>query len=252
MTSPDQEFERALLASARADGPSTEARGELTERAWARFSARMAAVGGVGLGERRAGREALRGASRGAAVRWVLLGAIGGSALTAALVGTWSWKGTPAPRPIAGVASPVTEGGAPVPATVKPVEPAAGRSEERRSPAAASGHAVRRIVRADLGSEGQPAASLVSPSTLAAEVAALDAARAATAGGAFDQALRLIGRYHYDFPLGELAADADVVAIEALDAKNDRAEMARQAARFLERYPDDPHAARIRRLLIAR
>jgi outer membrane protein assembly factor BamD (BamD/ComL family) len=85
-------------------------------------------------------------------------------------------------------------------------------------------------------------------STLAAEVAALDAARTAAAAGELDRTLRLLDRYHYEFPAGELAADADVVAIEARAAQGDHAEVARLAARFLARYPNDPHAAEVRRL----
>jgi hypothetical protein len=94
----------------------------------------------------------------------------------------------------------------------------------------------------------EAAAAAPTPSTLAAEVAALDAARAAAAAGRPDETLRLVGQYRYDFPDGELRADAEVVAIRALAGKGERAEAARLAARFLARYPDDPHAAEIRRL----
>jgi hypothetical protein len=60
--------------------------------------------------------------------------------------------------------------------------------------------------------------------------------------------LRLIDEYQYDFPAGELAADAEVVAIEALATKGDQEEVARRAARFLARYPNDPHGAEVKRL----
>ena len=86
------------------------------------------------------------------------------------------------------------------------------------------------------------------PSTLAAEVAALDAARKAAAGGDPDATLSLLDRYRYDFPDGELAADAEVVAIEAFAAKGDRAAVAQRVARFLALHPNDPHAAAVRRL----
>jgi outer membrane protein assembly factor BamD (BamD/ComL family) len=82
--------------------------------------------------------------------------------------------------------------------------------------------------------------------TLAAEVSRIDTARAANATGEYDEAIRLIQRYHRDFPDGALAPDADVVALEALAAKRDRGEIGRQAALFLSRYPADPHAARVR------
>jgi len=71
----------------------------------------------------------------------------------------------------------------------------------------------------------------VSAASLAREVAALDAARTALAVGANASALRQIERYHRDFPAGELAADADVVAIEALAADGDQAAARRACAR---------------------
>ena len=79
-------------------------------------------------------------------------------------------------------------------------------------------------------------------------MAALDAARTALAVGANASALRQIEHYHRDFPAGELAADADVVAIEALAAEGDAVATKRAARRFLEQYPHDPHVARIREL----
>jgi TolA-binding protein len=88
--------------------------------------------------------------------------------------------------------------------------------------------------------------SNVSDSTLAAEVARIDAARSANASGAYDEAVRLIERYHRDFPDGALAPDAEVVALEAIAAKRDGPETARRAALFLSRYPDDPQAARVK------
>jgi TolA-binding protein len=83
---------------------------------------------------------------------------------------------------------------------------------------------------------------------LAAEVSWIDAARTASLDGNHDEAIRLIERYHRDFPKGALAPDADVVALEAVAAKRDRAEVARRSALFLSQYPSDPHAARVRGL----
>ena len=87
---------------------------------------------------------------------------------------------------------------------------------------------------------------MLDASTLAAEVSRIDTARAANATGEYDEAIRLIQRYHRDFPEGALAPDADVVALEALAAKRDRGEIGRRAALFLARYPADPHAARVK------
>jgi hypothetical protein len=74
----------------------------------------------------------------------------------------------------------------------------------------------------------------------------LDAARTAIARGAFDDALRLIGEYRRTFPGGALAADAEVIAIDSMTARHE--DVTAHADRFLSRFPNDPHAARIRKL----
>ncbi|MFL5306136.1 MAG: hypothetical protein ACJ8F1_13035 [Polyangia bacterium] len=250
MSSADQEFERALLASARADEPPADRRAEITDQAWARFSARAVALGDVLRGQSPRS-ESGRGAGHGhvartrtvsgAHWRWLLAGALGGSAVTAGLfalrppvqVGALAVGGAEASPPPARPAPTVA---VPVPAPARIEQRPAIRRERRRN---------QQTGRASV----DPSALAAPPSNLAAEVAALDAARAAATSGQLDQALALISRYHYDFPAGELAADAEVIAIEALDAKNDRAEMTRRASRFVEQHPDDPHAGRIKRLL---
>jgi outer membrane protein assembly factor BamD (BamD/ComL family) len=87
-----------------------------------------------------------------------------------------------------------------------------------------------------------------SASSLAEEVARLDAARAASKRGAYDEAVRLVASYQHDFPHGALAPDADVIAIEAVARQGDQANLERLCTRFLRLYPADPHAARVRSL----
>ena len=60
------------------------------------------------------------------------------------------------------------------------------------------------------------------------------------------EALRLADQYRSDYPNGELAPEAEVVAIEALAARADQPALAARAARFLARCPSDPHAARVK------
>lgn len=107
--------------------------------------------------------------------------------------------------------------------------------------------APRARVRAQAGTAAERAA-FDRASRLAREVAALDAARAALAIGAGQRALRQIERYRVEFPDGELAADAEAVAIEALAAEGEHGALAAAARRFLARHPRDPHAARVREL----
>jgi hypothetical protein len=252
MSFADQEFERALLASARADEPPADTRAEMTDQAWARFSARAVAVGDASRGQAsrtdRSGAGPAYGATRrpmgGVHWRWLLAGALGGGAVTAGLfalrppvqIVSLTVGGDESSAPLTTAAPAIA---APVSSTARIEERPAARREKRQNP---------RTDRASV----QGTVLVAPPSNLAAEVAALDAARAAAASRQFDRALSLIDHYHYDFPTGELAADAEVIAIEALEAKDDRAEMTRRASRFVDQHPDDPHAARIKRLLVAR
>jgi hypothetical protein len=69
--------------------------------------------------------------------------------------------------------------------------------------------------------------------------------RTALARRAFERAFELAERYAREFPEGQLGADAAALGIEALAAQGNRAEAKRRAALFAERYPNDPHRARI-------
>lgn len=79
---------------------------------------------------------------------------------------------------------------------------------------------------------------------LEAEVRALDAIQRAVSEGRPGEALDAVEVFHREFPRAQLAADAEGLAIEALLARGDTGAAAERAARFLERYPSDPHAPR--------
>jgi hypothetical protein len=226
-SSADTAFERRLLESARGDAEPRD-----LDEAWARFACGLANVlpdpGGV------PGRLPMRvaegaGGARtvwGPAVRWILVGAIAGSGLTGALlIGR-------RPSPLEWPMSPTAR----VDQTARPPEPAGNRPAGLDAP---------RAVKHRLAHSGAPSRPAAAPSTLAEQVSRIDTARVAIASGDYDEAMRLIGRYHADFPDGALAPDADVVALEAAAAKDDRAEVARRARSFLARYPNDPHTARV-------
>jgi outer membrane protein assembly factor BamD (BamD/ComL family) len=83
---------------------------------------------------------------------------------------------------------------------------------------------------------------------LAAEVALLDEVRGKLGARQFSDALGAVDRYRREFPRGELSRDADVLAIEIWSAAGEREKAAQGAADFLQRYPRDPHAARVRRI----
>jgi outer membrane protein assembly factor BamD (BamD/ComL family) len=88
-------------------------------------------------------------------------------------------------------------------------------------------------------------------SSLEREVAALDAVSLALGVGDHERALGLLARYRADFPVGELARDADVLEIETLFEKGEAGPASRAANQFLNRYPTDAHAPRVRALTAA-
>lgn len=249
-------FERRLLESARKDAPPGD-----VQDAWTRFAGAVGPlVSCPGLGSGPHGPQApVALASASAAVKavevqsawasvvkWLLLGAIGGSSLTAG----WMMQrrdgrhDSPVPlleRAPARLSEPNNPAAVPSPLSSPSDQPTAGRAKTRpvqRGPKAAASGQHSRDETADTVA--------LDASTLAAEVARIDTARAASATGDYAEAIRLVDRYHRDYPKGALAPDADVVALEALAAKRDRDEIGRRAALFLSRYPADPHAARVR------
>ena len=255
--SEEVEFERRLLASARADSGPHDLQG-----AWTKFAGVLSPIvsdPALGRGPRAtedpaAGRGAAFTAgprlARAAAMKWMLLGAIAGSALTTAVLVR--------PRP-GKVDMPPTVVPLEVPAALKVGESAPASAVEAvpaRAPSAAasvvphprrSGQGRAHARQALDGSGAVAAEAVPVPSSiLAAEVSRIDAARSSNAIGDYDETVQLIERYHRDFPDGALGPDADVVALEAVAAKRDQAETTRRAALFLSRYPGDPHAARVR------
>jgi hypothetical protein len=233
-------LERSLIDSARADALPEGA----TERAWKRFATSANALA-LGAGERAASVSPANAerAARATAAKWLLLGALGGSALTAA------WF---AARVTPSIATPKTEPGTAPAAAAASVGPQNDWTVKSAVPAASS--LPPEAPWASLVESPQSTAprirrnALPRGSTLAAEITLLDSVRAALAGGAPDQALRTVERYRQKFPAGLLAADAEALAIEALVEQGERAAAAQRARRFLARHPNDPHAPRVREL----
>jgi hypothetical protein len=233
--SAEQRFERLLIDSARNDELPND-----VDAAWNRFGAALngASLLAAGAG----GALAVRRAQHWLAAKWLIWGALGGSALTA--LSLRPSHDSPS-GPVVVLSPPVA-----VPATASIAPSATIASEAPRQvptplpkskpaphPARPRAPAVR--------SEPAPSPS----STLSAQVALLDAARTAIAAGAFAEALRLSERYRADFPSGELAPEAEVVAIEALVERGQKVPAAERAARFFARYPGDPHTARVKWLV---
>jgi hypothetical protein len=85
--------------------------------------------------------------------------------------------------------------------------------------------------------------------TLAAEIALFDRVRAAVNAGESDRALGLLDDYERRFPAGAFRQEAEVVRVQALLQKGNRAAATRAGERFLAAHPTSPHAARLRAML---
>jgi len=239
--SADERFERLLIDSASSDELPSH-----VDAAWHQFNSALQGAGLLAAGV--GGALAARRAQRWLAAKWLIWGVLTGSALTAlSLRPNHGPRAEPSPTQSAPSALPTlathpptsrAEGEAPPPAALTaPAATAKAKLHPTRPHALASSSA---------------AAKALSPppsSTLAAQVALLDSARSAIARGAFAEALRLADRYRVDFPSGELSPEAEVVAIEALVAEHARQAASERAARFLARYPGDPHATRVKWLV---
>lgn len=251
----DAKFERALLASARADPEPGDVHG-----AWARFAAsvastRVVADDGRGASVDAMGRSPVAPAAHGAhaaAITWLLLGALGGAASVAGVVALRRPEAphsAPPAMPTAFVKGPEAPPDQPV-AAVAPSHPAGKATPSTRSSKPPRRHSASVDLSGSHAFDDEPTSTEgLSRSTLSEEVSRLDRARAASARGDCLEALRLVEGYHRDFPSGLLRADADVVALEAAAAEHDQPEVERRAALFIARYPNDPHTARVRALL---
>ncbi len=242
----DAAFERSLLDSARNDLDGALP----AEDAWARFAS---AAGGFALvATTAAGTHWLSRALHHAALKWIALGAVAGSAATAAWLGRGA-SAAPAAAVMRRHEPPPAQAAAPVPSTRRRVAvPAPASAAE--TPAATAAPAAKVAHRAQAAHRAPAAEAAPAPSTLAAvpsasslyaEVAALDTVQATAADGDFARAVELVDAYHRDFPHGQLAPDAEALAVEALAHAGRRVEASRRARRFLATYPNDPHAARI-------
>ena len=236
----DLEFERRLLDAGRSDAlPGNE-----TE-IWATLSASLASAallaGPSSLGHAQV---ALPQARQLTALRWLGAGVLlGGASVALLLHGGSPALSSPAPPPRS----------APFIVQLTPVDPLASTLPTPGTATPApnnSGAGAPRFApkRRSLGLKPRVSTAPAADSSLSAQVELLDAARVAVAAGATLEALRLVNQYRSDFPNGELAPEAELVALEALAARGDRSALQARAARFMARYPGDPHTERVQRL----
>jgi len=256
-TRDERSFEQALIASARHDpGPAdveaewAKLAGSISEASRAvAFDGHRANSGELDAGPRPPALPAAGAVFRAAGAKagaYLLLGLVAGSAATAIVL-----RGQPRAPLITSVvpaSSSVALSTRPATTTYDSVgvhaEPAAANPPPR-----GSGHEPRLVRRT--ASVGMTLGKSNSPpqERLSDQVRSVDAAMGALQAGALGEAVRLVNRFHVDFPHGVLAPDAELVAIEALAEARETSKLTERAERFFESNPNDPHSARVRRLL---
>jgi hypothetical protein len=253
-TASDSEVERLLLGASRVRAPPGS-----KERAMFAVSGALGASGAVGGGAAAGKGTAIGLAKAGslASLKWVgilglaAIGTVGGAVVlhevrespppTAVEMGPESASGT---RPVRGARSnsnrtPET-GGEWTPVPIDPLTLA---------PLASAEVAVAPSAPAPMLAVAIADAGAFAASALPAELALLEQARSAVAGGDPARSLSVLDRYAERFPQGSMMPEAMMIRIEALLKAGDRSAATRSAAAFLASDPGSPYAARVRSLL---
>lgn len=231
------DVELSLLRSARLDGPSPASR--------RKTMVALGLAGSVGAtvtattATSTATTAVLKSAGTLALFKWIGAGVVGGLITLGAINVAAPPAAPPQPPPAAiaakGALAPAvtiaTQAAAPPAETAAPTPAAPAEETAPAKPSAAA------------------AAPKPAPTSLTEEVAALDAAREALAGGDASRTLRALDEHDRKFPGGMLGPEATVLRIEALALRGDRAGARRLGTAFLEAHPRSPHAARLRTLL---
>jgi len=252
------ERERRLLASARLDRVPASAKARVT-----------AALGGVLEPHATPGAPPNDGPSRAPADARPRfggrsgLGVIGAGLVGAIALSLWLQSGpressnagpitggafTPSPAPMAGAAHQRASGTAVALDTPPPLpEPAELPRPGLEPPATPARPARPHPARAKQSTPSGHADAVESG--LLAEVRALEAVSAAIAAGEAQRAARELAGYRHRFPRGELAIEADVLAIQIAAASGDGEAASAGAGRLLARPEAAHYHARVRALL---
>jgi hypothetical protein len=238
------DFERSLLGAWQDEKPSPRARAELLALAGLTATAATAATTGtVGAATAAGGSIAPKAAGLGgvALAKWLAVAVAVLLAATAAVVATRHDTAPVLVAPRSTEAPPLATAALPVDA---PAPPLAGAPLAPTVPVAPTAP-----VAAPRAAVPKPHDPPAPTSTLADQVSAMDRARAALEEGDAARALRLVDEYEAHFRGGAFQQEADVLRVEALVRRGDRAGAQRAGARFLAAHPQSPHASHVRALL---
>jgi hypothetical protein len=186
--------------------------------------------------------------------RWLIGGATTVAVIVGLGTGVWALRGggrTAAPQvsPATVVVAARARVEAEPPAPIGQPSAPTATPEPRVATARPSARRPGRPAIAPRTAPAAPAARATAPGdTLAREIALIDAGRA-NAATAPARALATLETHRREFPNGQLAAERDFLAVEALLAARRSDEARRRAADLAARYPSSSYAARAARLL---
>lgn len=203
-----------LLASAREDGPSRDAR------------RRTAAALGIGLAVTTVSATARGGTIAKVIAAGVVVAALGGGVAIATREPPRMRE--PVIVPTAPASTAATASAAPAEAPVQDPDPVASEAAPVTVPA-----------------RTPPATTAKKQGDLAREVRSLDAVRGARGAAA----LRELDRHDREFPRGALREEAAMLRVEALSEIGEEAAARRLARTLLDKDPSGPHARRLRSIL---
>lgn len=232
------ELERRLLRAGREE----HAPERTLEKTLLAIAATSAVVGTGALGVAAAGSGAA--ASQGGAtasltvmaLKWLGIGAVGGLVTMSGVSYVMS-RGEPPPKPAIEARAPVARAPVVAPREVEPpkvVVPAPSASSVPEKPRATAAPAT---------------SAPPEPPSIAAELADIDAARAALAAGQHATALGRLDAWEQRPGRKAFAQEALFLRMDALAQSGRRAEAEQAARRLLQSSPDGPHAAKARALI---
>jgi TolA-binding protein len=216
------EFEAELLRAGRADAMTVDSRRQI--------------LAGIGIGGLLTASTVASGV-RAAAKGWFTTLGAGTVSVVAIWAGVHAVTSKPAAPPVPAAPKVAAQLKA-VPSPRAPEPVAAPAPEAETSPAPAT--VTARVT-------PHPAATI--DTSLTAELAAVDQARAAVLSHDYGQALRLLDDYAHRFPKRQLASEATVLRVESLAGRGDHDGAARVGRAFLQNHPNGPYAQRVRSLI---
>lgn len=233
MTRPTEydDFERALLGSARADGMAPEKKRALAMALGGGAAAAVMTTASSAAGAAKA----THGVLGGALVKWLLAVAVGTTVAGSAGVAAMRTGSD---------AAPLTMASAPAPA---PLKRATSTVAPTPVTAAATTMNANDLPAVPTVATPAPRAS-APPASITEEIAIVSRARQALRAGDVAAASSALDAHDRQFPHGALGEESMVLRVE-ITHTSDPARGKRLGRAFLAKHPESPHAARVRALV---